>query len=182
MEERRMPYRIAAVGALMALRTVTLAAAEPNSILASARAAAGIADRSYAGFIMESGSERASGLSGRWSTVVDLATGKTRSTSNFGIFSTAVVWNGHSYWRQDASGGVHLIDSDFMRAVHVTDAWLTQFGYLRRDALAQCWNRWRIEQRTGGVSRSFALRRDKGNPLNCGSTRIPNDSREPCRK
>jgi hypothetical protein len=103
---------------------------------------------------MESGSERASGLSGRWSTVVDLATGKTRSTSNFGIFSTAVVWNGHSYWRQDASGGVHLIDSDFMRAVHVTDAWLTQFGYLRRDALGAMLEP--LEDRTAD-GRSFAV-------------------------
>jgi hypothetical protein len=33
------------------------------------------------------------------------------------------------------SGGVHPINSDFMRAVHVTDAWLAQFGYLRRNAL-----------------------------------------------
>ena len=119
----------------MALHAATLFAAKPDAVLASARAAAGVGDRNYTGVIIESGSERASGLNGRWSKAVDLGTGKIRVVADFGVFSTGVVWDGHRYWRQDASGGVHPIDSDFMRAVHVTDAWLAQLGYLRRNAL-----------------------------------------------
>jgi hypothetical protein len=128
-------YRVAALGILMALRSATLAAATPDAVLASARAAAGVRESSYVGCIRLSGSEQASGLSGRWSKLIDLATGKTREASNFGVTATADVWDGHVSWHQDMSGGVHPRDSEFMRQVHVTDAWLTRFGYLRRDAL-----------------------------------------------
>jgi hypothetical protein len=127
--------RIAVVGAAMVLQAATLPATQPDAVLASARAAAGATEGRYTGFIVQSGFERASGLSGHWSRVVDLDTGRTRATSRFGLFSTTEVWDGQSDWRQDMSGGVHPINSEFMRAVHITDSWLAQFGYLRRDAL-----------------------------------------------
>ena len=133
MDKHRAPLPIAAVVVLMAFRAAGLFAADPDAVLASAREAAG--DGSYTGLIIESGSEQKSGLNGRWSQTVELDTGKIRITADFGVFSTGVVWDGHRYWRQDSSGGVHPIDSDFMRAMHVTDAWLARLGYLRRNAL-----------------------------------------------
>jgi hypothetical protein len=135
MHKCRAHFRIAAAGALMALHAATVLAAKPDAVLASARAAAAAGDGSYTGLIIESGSERESGLNGRWSKTVDLGTGKIRVVADFGVFSMGTVWDGRRYWRQDESGGVHPIDSDFMRAVHVTDAWLAQLGYLRRNAL-----------------------------------------------
>jgi Aspartyl protease/PDZ domain len=128
-------YCIAALGILIALRSATLAAATPDAVLASARTAAGVRESSYVGCISLSGSEQASGLRGGWSKLIDLATGKTREASNFGVIASADVWDGQVSWHRDMSGGVHPRDSEFMRQVHVTDAWLARFGYLRRDAL-----------------------------------------------
>ncbi len=112
----------------------TLWAAEPQATLAAARAASGASEEAERGFLVSSGSKRSSGLTGRWSRTIDLATGRNREAADFGIFSTAAVWDGSHYWRQDASGGVHPINSPYMQAVHVTDGWLAARGYLRRDA------------------------------------------------
>jgi membrane-associated protease RseP (regulator of RpoE activity) len=120
---------------LVALWAPTVSIAGAQAMLASARAAAGARESAFVGYLRLSGSERASGLNGRWSKLIDLATGKTRDDSNFGVFSTADVWDGHRGWHQDMSGGVHPRDSEFMRKVHVTEAWLAQFGYLRSNAL-----------------------------------------------
>jgi Aspartyl protease/PDZ domain len=135
MEKHFTRYSIAALIILMVSQNATVLAATPDAVLAAARAVAGVRDSSFVGCISLSGSEQDSGLSGRWSKLIDLATGKTREVSNFGVFSTADVWDGHRGWHQDMSGGVHPRDSEFMREVHVTDAWLAQFGYLRRNAL-----------------------------------------------
>jgi hypothetical protein len=128
-------YSIAGLGTLVVLWTATVSAAGPEAVLASARAAAGVRDSSFVGYISMTGSEQDSGLSGHWSKLIDLATGKNREVSNFGVFSTADVWDGHRRWHQDMSGGVHPRDSEFMRKVYLTDAWLAQFGYLRQNAL-----------------------------------------------
>ena len=127
--------RIAAAGLAWLVHSANLSATQPEATLAAVRAAAVTNERAYTGFIIQTGSERASGLRGRWSRTTDLDSGRTRQISDFEVFSTAEVWDGRNDWRQDMSGGVHPIDSAFMRQVHVTDAWLAQFGYLRRDAL-----------------------------------------------
>jgi Aspartyl protease/PDZ domain len=121
--------------ALLVLGATTLSAAQPQDVLAAARAATGISDGSDRGFVTLSGTKSASGLSGHWSQTVDLATGRSREAADFGVYSTAAVWDGHHYWRQDASGGVHPINSAYMQAVHVTDGWLAARGYLERHAL-----------------------------------------------
>lgn len=154
MEKHRIRYSLAALGLLMAVQAEALPAATPDAVLASARAAAGGGDLSYVGCISLSGSEKASGLNGHWSKLIDLATGKTRETSNFGVISSSDVWDGHRSWHQDMSGGVHPRDSEFMRKVHVTDAWLAQFGYLRRDALGAALELLEDQQAEG---RSFSV-------------------------
>jgi hypothetical protein len=134
MSTHRAHFLIAVTGLLLTA-AATCSAASPAAVLRAARAAAAFADASYAGLIVESGSERQSGLNGRWSKTIDLTTGRSRVVTDFGVFSTSTTWDGRHYWRQDMSGGVHQVDSDFMQAVHVTDAWLASFGYLRRAAL-----------------------------------------------
>ncbi|MBS0387382.1 MAG: aspartyl protease family protein [Proteobacteria bacterium] len=123
------------IGMALVIPAVARPATQADAVLAAARAAAGTKDRVYTGFIVESGSEFASGLRGTWSQTTDLDTGRSRQASNFDLFSTAEVWDGDHDWRQDMSGGVHPINSAFMRGVHVTDAWLAQFGYLQPGAL-----------------------------------------------
>lgn len=127
--------QIATAGVALLLHAAHLPAAQPNAVLAAARAAAGTRDSIYSGFIVQTGTERASGLNGHWSKTTDLDTGRTRETSTFDLFSNAEVWDGRDDWRQDISGGVHPVNSDFMREVQVTDAWLAQFGYLLQGAL-----------------------------------------------
>lgn len=135
MEKYRMRYSLAALAILMVLRAAAVPVTTPDAVLASARAAAGVNDSAYAGCIRLSGTKQSDGLSGQWSKLIDLATGKTREAADFSVFSSGVVWDGHHGWRQNYSGGVHPIDSQFMQSVLVTDGWLAQFGYLRRNAL-----------------------------------------------
>jgi Aspartyl protease/PDZ domain len=135
MRKHHMQYSLAALGILMALRSATLAAETPETVLASARTAAGVRESSYVGCIRLSGSKLADRLSGHWSKLIDLATGKTREEANFGVISSGTVWDGRHGWRRNYSGGVHPIDSEFMQRVQITDAWLAQFGYLRRASL-----------------------------------------------
>ena len=110
--------------------------AAPNegapAVLASARAAAGRLDLS--GIRVESGTETASGLSGRWRKSVDLKAGRTRTVADFSVFRTTEVWDGKKYWRQDKSGGVHALNSPFAQANSLTEAWLASYGYLKSDA------------------------------------------------
>ena len=133
----------------------------PSHSLAAAPALAGkAADSSSAGewghgdVLVEIGDKQASGLSGRWRRVVDLDTGRMRETADFGVFSTTEVWDGHNYWRQDASGGVHPVDSAFMEQTHVTDAWLAARMYLRPKALGARLERMGNQNAEG---RSFAV-------------------------
>ena len=134
MDKISLHFWPALLGASLSLGTIPLRAAPPIAVLAAARAASGGSDAAYRGFLSQTGSEQSSGLTGRWRRMIDLGTGRTRESADFGIFSTASVWDGRHYWRQDASGGVHRIDSAFMQAVHVTDAWSASLGYLRRGA------------------------------------------------
>jgi Aspartyl protease/PDZ domain len=154
MEKHRVRCSLAAVGILMALRAAALPAATPEAVLASARATAGVGDSAYVGYVRLSGTKQADGLSGHWSKLIDLGTGKTREAADFGVFSNAAVWDGGRGWRQNNSGGVHPIDSEFMQSVQVTDAWLAQFGYLRRDALGAALQLLEDQQAEG---RSFSV-------------------------
>jgi hypothetical protein len=124
------------MAAALGLMAPELSTAAPNygaqAVLASARTAAGRLDLS--GIRVESGTETASGLTGRWSKSIDLETGRTRNVADFGFFRTTEVWDGKSYWRQDRSGGVHALNSPFAQENNLTEAWLASLGYLKPDA------------------------------------------------
>src|SRR5882757_4921309 len=87
-------YHICVKAGLMAaslgLMAPVLSTAAPNdgaqAVLASARTAAGRLDLS--GIRVESGTETASGLTGRWGKSIDLKTGRTRTVADFGFFRT----------------------------------------------------------------------------------------------
>lgn len=108
--------------------TSAAAPADASAVLASARIAAGQLDRS--GVRVETGTETSSGLQGRWRKATDLVRGRTHTATDFGVFRTAEVWDGKTYWRQDQSGGVHPLNSSFALANHLTEAWLASFEYL----------------------------------------------------
>ena len=72
------------------------------------------------------------GLSGSWHRVDDLQRGRWRVDSDLGVFRTSEGDDGNVRWRQDPSGGVHPLNSDFMLRVRATESWLVRQG-LQRD-------------------------------------------------
>jgi hypothetical protein len=125
---------------------------DAQAILAAARSAAGRLDLS--GIRIESGTETANGLTGRWRKSIDLESGRTRTVADFGVFRTTEVWDGTNYWRQDKSGGVHALNSPFARENNFTEAWLASFGYLKLDVAGA-----RLERLADGVEggKHFAI-------------------------
>jgi hypothetical protein len=122
----------ASLGLIAPVQSPAAPADDAQAILASARSAAGRLDLS--GIRVESGTETASGLTGRWRKSIDLESGRTRTVADFGVFRTTEVWDGKNYWRQDKSGGVHALNSPFAHENNLTEAWLASFGYLKLDA------------------------------------------------
>ena len=78
---------------------------------------------------------RSSGLDGRHVETVDVRDGRFDRQATFRPFAQRAVWNGHVFWRQDNSGGVHRLDGAFAMRHHATDAWMVRRGWLRADAL-----------------------------------------------
>jgi hypothetical protein len=125
----------AAVVAAFTMTQVSAAlAGQATSVLAAARKAAGVENWAHSGVLLETGTKQTSGLTAQWREAVETGSGRTHETSDFGIFRTAAVWDGHNYWRQDRSGGVHRINSAFAQTANITGAWLAARGYLRPNA------------------------------------------------
>lgn len=104
------------------------------SLLARVRAASGGAAWDGIGGLGAKGIEKASGLSADWRLDLDLRDGRSRQSADFGVVRYAEGFDGHDHWRQDASGGLHDLDSAFAKTATVTDAWLARRGWLRVDA------------------------------------------------
>jgi hypothetical protein len=102
-------------------------------LLARARAASGTALDGI-GALSAEGTEKAAGLNAKWRLDVDLRSGRSRQSADFGVVRYAEGFDGHDHWHQDASGGVHDLDSAFARTATITDAWLARSGWLRADA------------------------------------------------
>jgi hypothetical protein len=75
----------------------------------------------------------ASGLEADYRAFEDPRLGRFDRRSRFPIFEQREVWDGHTRWRQDNSGGVHRLDGDFAMKRNATDAWLTRRGWLLAD-------------------------------------------------
>ena len=81
-----------------------------------------------------SGTENSSGMQGNFHAVDDVKTGRMRRETDFRVIKVAEVWDGQHHWRQDMSGGVHALDSEFALQAAATDQWLARRAYLRPHA------------------------------------------------
>jgi hypothetical protein len=83
------------------------------------------------GTLVATGSIRMGGLEGEWRMAVDLANGRFDTSADLGAYRIADIYDGHTRWRVEPSGGHHSLDSDFARAMTRSDAWLARFGWLQ---------------------------------------------------
>jgi hypothetical protein len=83
------------------------------------------------GEIKANGEERVAGLHGTATWFQDVRTGRFAVHSDLGIKGFSEVFDGMTQWRQDASGGVHPLNSEDARARTSSDAFLVRRGYLK---------------------------------------------------
>ncbi len=110
------------------------AAVPADALMKRARNACGGDAWSKVAAISFEASENNSGMQGTLRGFDEVRTGRMRRDSDFHVITLAEVWDGNRHWRQDASGGVHTLDSDFAQQANATDEWLARRGYLMRDA------------------------------------------------
>jgi hypothetical protein len=131
------PMKIAAafLGVLLSCSNALAKPVEDAAtLLARARVTSGGAAWDAVGALSAKGTEKASGLQAEWRSMLDLRDGRSHQSADFGVVRYAEGFDGHDHWRQDASGGLHNLDSVFARTATVTDAWLARRGWLRADA------------------------------------------------
>ncbi len=75
------------------------------------------------------GTSEAGGLTGRFTMVVDLHSGRFVVQRDYGIYSEATGFDGRLGWKRDRSGASHFLDSDPARAITATGAWLFRRGW-----------------------------------------------------
>ena len=85
------------------------------------------------GYLNATGQISAGGLQGDWSEVGDLALGRFATRVDLGVYRTADIYDGHTRWRVDPSGGNHALNSESARKGAVTEAWLARFIWTGQD-------------------------------------------------
>ena len=75
------------------------------------------------------GTSEAGGLTGRFTMIVDLRSGRYVAQRDYGIYSEAAGFDGRLGWKRDRSGASHFLDSDPGRAITATEAWLFRRGW-----------------------------------------------------
>ena len=85
------------------------------------------------GTLVSTGRISTSGLHGKWRMVVDLRDGRFSTGTDLSVIKSAEIYDGHTHWRVDRSGGSHRLDSPFARRRARTSAWLSRFGWLQPD-------------------------------------------------
>ena len=127
---------IAASAAVLTIVAASSAASlDPAArTLAAARHAQGTVPWNRLGLVIETGTEKAAGLTGRFRLAQDIRTGRMHLASDLQVLKSAEVWDGRTHWRQDHSGGVHALNSPFAQQNATTGMWLARRGYLRPDA------------------------------------------------
>jgi predicted aspartyl protease len=105
-----------------------------DALLARAREAAGGKAWDKISALSYQGADNSSGMAGQSSYVDDVKTGRSVSNSDFQVVRFKEVWDDAQHWRQDQSGGVHRLDSEFAQQATITDEWLTRRAYLKPDA------------------------------------------------
>ena len=79
------------------------------------------------GFVTATGQISAGGLQGEWQELGDLAIGRFAIHVDLGAYRTADIYDGHTRWRIDPSGGNHPLNSESALQSAVTEAWLARF-------------------------------------------------------
>ena len=105
-----------------------------DALLAHAREAAGGKAWDKINALSYQGSDNSSGMAGQSSYVDDVKTGRAVADSDFQVVRYKEVWDGAQHWRQDQSGGVHRLDSEFAQQATITDEWLARRAYLKPGA------------------------------------------------
>jgi PDZ domain/Aspartyl protease len=116
-------------------------ACSASAVLAQVAAATGGASWKGASEVVASGRLTSSGLQGTALTYDDPRDGRYALRFRLPVKGTSVqVYDGHTVWARDISGGVHAYDSWYPRARAVTEAYLTRRAYLdpRESAGATC--------------------------------------------
>src|SRR5215469_8337956 len=103
------------------------------------------------GVLVETGTEKESGLTGRWEDIEDLRQGWTRQATDFSLIRISEVLNSTGDWRQDQSGGVHQLNSAFAKEHATTEEWLVKRGFLRPDLAGAKFEYQRQENSDGGL-------------------------------
>lgn len=80
------------------------------------------------------GADNSSGMQGRTERIDDVKTGRMLRESDFQVVHFKEIWDSAQHWRQDMTGGVHRLDSEFAQEATVTDEWLTRRAYLKPGA------------------------------------------------
>jgi predicted aspartyl protease len=123
------------IGLLLLILPAPYWASTPgDALLARAREAAGGKAWDKINALSYQGADNSSGMAGQTSDVDDVRTGRALSDSDFEVVRYKEVWDGAQHWRQDQSGGVHRLDSEFAQQATITDEWLTRRAYLKPGA------------------------------------------------
>jgi hypothetical protein len=80
------------------------------------------------------GADNSSGMQGRTECIDDVKTGRMLRESDFQVVHYKEIWDRAQHWRQDMTGGVHRLDSEFAQQATVTDEWLARRAYLKPGA------------------------------------------------
>jgi predicted aspartyl protease len=128
---------------------VCSATTQSDAVLRHAREAAGGAAWEKVTTLDYQGTEDQSGMKGPIHIVEDVSLGRISRKSDFGIIKFAEVWDGRNHWRQDMTGGVHLLNSHFALQANATDQWLARRGYLKPGADGAAFGP--VEQRTNAA-------------------------------
>lgn len=70
------------------------------------------------------GTVGAGGLSGSFHRAVEIGSGRSTESIDFGVFATGDGYDGELAWSRDVSGATHDLDSGFARSLARSEAWL----------------------------------------------------------
>jgi hypothetical protein len=119
---------------LIALPAPCWATPAGAALLARAREAGGGKAWDKIRALSYGGADNASGMPGRTDCIDDVKTGRMLRESDFQVVRYKEIWDGAQHWRQDMTGGVHRLNSEFAQEATITDEWLTRRAYLKPGA------------------------------------------------
>jgi Aspartyl protease/PDZ domain len=119
---------------LIIVTTPCRASTPGDALLQRAREAAGGKTWDKINALSYEGPDNSSGMSGESTYIDDVKTGRMLSESDFQVVRFKEVWVGAQHWRQDMTGGVHRLDSEFAEQATLTDEWLARRAYLKPGA------------------------------------------------